>query len=182
MIMKTASKIMGSACIAASLALIFGCNKDSAKEDGIVSVSTIDVSKITSSSAMASGHVESMTEADIKVRGVCWSTNEDPILEDNKTTAGSGTGSFTSYLTSLKENTVYYVRAYAISSTGTFFGNQLSFTTGSSLEVLLPSGSSVEVPLASSSSLEVPLASSSSFEVPLASGSVLLTGLASLAF
>jgi hypothetical protein len=42
---------------------------------------------------------------------------------------GSGTGSFTSRINGLLRVTTYYVRAYAVSGTGTFYGNQLSFTT-----------------------------------------------------
>ena len=42
---------------------------------------------------------------------------------------GSGTGSFTSSLTGLTAGTTYYVRAYAINSVDTSYGNQITFTT-----------------------------------------------------
>ena len=48
-----------------------------------------------------------------------------------KTNDGTGTGVFTSNLTSLLPNTLYYVRAYATNSVGTAYGNQVSFTTWS---------------------------------------------------
>jgi len=38
---------------------------------------------------------------------------------NNKTTDGSGPGTFTSSLTGLTPNTTYYIRAYATTSTGT---------------------------------------------------------------
>ena len=42
---------------------------------------------------------------------------------------GSGTGTYTSSLTGLTANTLYYVRAYATNSVGTAYGNQVTFTT-----------------------------------------------------
>ena len=73
-----------------------------------------------------------MTEdggAEVTVRGVCWSTDEEPTTEDSKTEDGDGIGTFTSNLTNLTPNTKYYVRAYAKNSEGTAYGEQVSFTT-----------------------------------------------------
>ncbi|MBN1446444.1 MAG: fibrobacter succinogenes major paralogous domain-containing protein, partial [Bacteroidetes bacterium] len=44
-----------------------------------------------------------------------------------KTWDGAGTGSFTSNITGLAENTTYYVRAYATNGIGTGYGNEVSF-------------------------------------------------------
>ena len=41
----------------------------------------------------------------------------------------TGTGSFTSNITGLTVNTVYYVRAYTTNRVGTAYGSQVSFTT-----------------------------------------------------
>ena len=49
---------------------------------------------------------------------------------------GNGLGSFTSNLSGLTANTTYYIRAYAINGVGTFYGNEISFTT---LNNILPS-------------------------------------------
>ena len=46
-----------------------------------------------------------------------------------KTSQGTGDASFTSTLTSLSQNTLYYVRAYATNANGTSYGSQVSFTT-----------------------------------------------------
>jgi uncharacterized protein (TIGR02145 family) len=46
-----------------------------------------------------------------------------------KTTNGTGTGMFTSVLSGLNPSTTYYVKAYATNSTGTSYGNELSFAT-----------------------------------------------------
>jgi len=96
----------------------------------IPTVSTTDVSDITQTTALSGGNVTDDGGAVVTARGVCWSTTENPTTEDNKTSDGSGTGSFTSTLTSLTPGTEYYVRAYATNSEGTAYGNQVSFTTG----------------------------------------------------
>jgi uncharacterized protein (TIGR02145 family) len=62
-------------------------------------------------------------------KGVCWNTSPDPTTANNKTTESGGMGAFTSIITSLTPNTLYYLRAYAINSAGTGYGNQVSFTT-----------------------------------------------------
>ena len=46
-----------------------------------------------------------------------------------KTIDGAGLKSYTSKLTGLSDNTKYYVRAYATTSTGTTYGDQVIFNT-----------------------------------------------------
>ena len=64
-------------------------------------------------------------------RGVCYATTQYPvIIKDNKIiVAGSGTGSFTTNVSGLTENTEYYVRAYATNTEGTAYGEQIVFKT-----------------------------------------------------
>ena len=92
-------------------------------------VKTKDVSDITTNSATCGGNVASYGNGSITARGVCWSTNPNPTINDNKTSDGSGTGDFTSNLTNLTENTTYYVRAYATNEKGTSYGEEKSFKT-----------------------------------------------------
>lgn len=67
--------------------------------------------------------------AKVTVRGVCWSTSEEPTIAGTKTEDGTGTGTYTSMITGLTPNTTYYVRAYATNAEGTAYGNQVSLTT-----------------------------------------------------
>ena len=84
---------------------------------------------ITKTTAISGGNITYDGGANVTERGVCWSTNQNPTIADNKTTDGSGTGSYTSNVTGLTANTTYYVRAYAINSEGIGYGNEVSFTT-----------------------------------------------------
>ena len=92
-------------------------------------VKTSAVSEITINSAVCGGEVTSDGNGMISARGVCWSTSQNPTIEDSKTTDGSGVGSFTSNLSNLVSQTTYYVRAYATNEVGTSYGEEMSFTT-----------------------------------------------------
>ena len=63
--------------------------------------------------------------------GLCWSTSPNPTIGGpNSLTSGAfSTGIVASYLNGLLPNTLYYVRAFAINSAGTAYGNQITFST-----------------------------------------------------
>ncbi|NCA77814.1 MAG: hypothetical protein EOM90_15910 [Alphaproteobacteria bacterium] len=103
------------------------CLKDSGSSTTTPTVSTTSVSNVTQTSAQSGGSVTNDGGATVTARGVCWSTSPNPTVSDNYTTDGSGTGTFTSSLSNLTTNTLYYVRAYATNSAGTSYGNQVSF-------------------------------------------------------
>jgi len=92
-------------------------------------LTTTDLSAITSTTATSGGNITNDGGAFVTARGVCWSTTQNPTTSDSKTSDASGTGIFTSTLTGLTGNTIYYVRAYATNSVGTAYTNDISFTT-----------------------------------------------------
>ncbi|MCP5108009.1 MAG: hypothetical protein GY950_31760, partial [bacterium] len=93
-------------------------------------VTTDAVTNITATTATCGGDVTLDGGAPVTSRGVCWSTSTGPTVAlSTKTTDGSGTGSFTSSITGLTPATTYYVRAYAVNSAGTSYGNEVSFDT-----------------------------------------------------
>ncbi|MES2592777.1 MAG: DUF1566 domain-containing protein [Bacteroidota bacterium] len=99
-------------------------------------LTTTAVTLITNVKAKSGGNITNDGGSAITARGVCWSTSINPTTADSKTTNGSGTGTFTSNITGLAVNTTYYVRSYAISSTGKTYGNEESFTTVAVLATL----------------------------------------------
>jgi uncharacterized protein (TIGR02145 family) len=107
--------------------LFYGCNKD--EFAGIPVLSTTAVIEITGVSMSSGGNITSDGGSTVTSRGIFWSTNPDQMTEENKTSDGGGTGNFTSNMTGLDGSTTYFVRAYATNSTGTAYGDQLSFTT-----------------------------------------------------
>lgn len=102
---------------------------------GKPTVTTNNVTNITQTTATCGGNVTADGGSTVTARGVCWSTSQNPTVNGNHTSNGTGTGSFTSSITGLSPNTTYYVRAYATNSAGTAYGTQRTFTTLSQIYV-----------------------------------------------
>jgi uncharacterized protein (TIGR02145 family) len=98
-------------------------------------ISTTSITSITISSAASGGNITSNGGAPVTTSGICWSTTVNPTTADNSTADGTATGSFISNLTGLTASTTYYVRAYAINSAGTAYGNSVNFITSAALAV-----------------------------------------------
>ena len=101
-------------------------------------LTTSDVINITTNSALSGGFISSDGGYPITARGICWSTNQNPTIVDSHTSNGTGFGSFSSNITGLTSETLYYVRAYATNSIGTAYGNSISFTTISTISIGQP--------------------------------------------
>ena len=93
----------------------------------VPSITTTAVSAIKTTTSTSGGNITSDGGAAVIARGVCWSISHDPTTAGNKTTDSNDAGSFTSNLSGLLANTTYYVRAYAINSAGTGYGDEVSF-------------------------------------------------------
>lgn len=106
------------------ISCVYSCKKPSAP-----TVTTKSVTEVTVSSAKSGGNVTSDGGEEVTVRGVCWSTSNNPTTADDKVISGSGTGEFTCDLTGLDDNTQYFVRAYAVNSEGAAYGDVIPFTT-----------------------------------------------------
>jgi len=107
----------------------YGKQKTFTTKAQMPSVTTGDVSNISTTTADCSGNVTADGGAAVTARGVCWSTSQNPTTSDSKTTDGTGVGTYTSNITGLSLNTTYYVRAYATNSVGTAYGEQRTFKT-----------------------------------------------------
>jgi uncharacterized protein (TIGR02145 family) len=91
-----------------------------------VTINPIDL--ISNVSARSGGAITSDGGAAVLSKGVVWSTFPNPTISNSKTTDSSGVAPFTSQLTGLLGDSVYYVRAYATNATGTGYSSQLNFT------------------------------------------------------
>ena len=106
--------------------LIFvGCKP----EVEIPTVVTQEIEEISTNTAKVTYNVVDDGGAEVTSRGVCWSTSNNPTIDDNKTNDGSGVGTFTSQLQDLLSDTMYYVRAYAVNSAGVSYGEAKTFET-----------------------------------------------------
>jgi uncharacterized protein (TIGR02145 family) len=109
---------------------INGCSKSDSGGGGSLAVivtSVVDV--VTPISATCSGNITAENGSAPTERGVCWSILPEPDITGNKASEASGTGEFSILMTGLTPNTPYHARAYATNSTGTAYGEDLSFKT-----------------------------------------------------
>jgi uncharacterized protein (TIGR02145 family) len=97
--------------------------------DELPTLTTLAATAIGGNIATSGSNITSDGGATVTARGVCWSTSPSPTTVNNKTSDGTGIGTFTSSLTGLAGNTTYYARSYATNAAGTSYGNEVSFTT-----------------------------------------------------
>jgi uncharacterized protein (TIGR02145 family) len=105
----------------------YGDQRTFTTQDGIISLTTANITNVTATGAVGGGNITNDGGASVIQRGVCWSTGSNPTLDDNYTLDGEGTGTYTSELSGLNGNTHYYVRAYATNAVGTVYGNEFMF-------------------------------------------------------
>lgn len=96
---------------------------------GLAILTTASATSIAATSAILGGEVTNEGGVAVTEKGVVWSTATGPTVSNSKQSAGSGIGAFTTSVTTLARNTKYYVRSYAINSTGTAYGPEITFTT-----------------------------------------------------
>jgi hypothetical protein len=92
-------------------------------------VVTSEITNVGQTSATGGGSVIGGEDIVVSERGICWSTNHNPTIGSEHLSNGYGLGEFEVCMTELAPETRYYVRAYASSSQGTVYGNEVSFTT-----------------------------------------------------
>jgi len=104
-------------------------NPDKIGQENYPILTTTEVTQINFTTAVSGGNITDDKGTTVTTRGVCWSVNENPTINDNKTIDGSGAGNFTSLINGLEPNTTYYVRAFATNNAGSGYGSAMSFTT-----------------------------------------------------
>jgi hypothetical protein len=96
----------------------------------VPTLTTSTIISITDISATSGGTITSDGDSPIVEQGLVWSeTSQMPTLSDSKIIDNSGLETFTSLMSGLKSNTIYYVRSYATNGIGTGYGDMLDFTT-----------------------------------------------------
>ncbi|MBQ6071389.1 MAG: leucine-rich repeat protein, partial [Bacteroidales bacterium] len=105
----------------------YGCSVRCLRD--VVTAHIENVTDVTYKSAVCTVEVIYHGYNTVTTRGICWSTSPNPTIDGSHTENGSGTGLFVAPMTLLDDSTTYYVRAYASTSDGVVYGNEVSFTT-----------------------------------------------------
>ena len=117
--------------MAMPMLIVVSCKKDSsARTFTAPAVTTSPLTNITNSGATTGGTILTDGNAGITHSGIVWSTfNTTPTLTDSVLPALTSGGSFTTSLSGLDFNAVYYIRAFATNSVGTGYGEVVRLTT-----------------------------------------------------
>lgn len=97
-----------------------------------LSVSTDTPTNVTDIDATLGGDIVTPGESAITSKGICIGLTANPTTDDvNDLTfeLGNGTGAFEDDYTGFDPSTTYHVRAFAINSKGTVYGENKTFTT-----------------------------------------------------
>ena len=106
-----------------------GCSDNgSSAPDAGIRVKTAEVTAIAADNALSGGRVIGETQT-VTEFGICWATDDNPTIDDNRSTVAGDAASFACYATGLEANTTYCLRAYAMTSKGTVYGQTRRFTT-----------------------------------------------------
>ncbi len=92
-------------------------------------VTTTPAGSITASSAASGGTVTKSGNTSIMACGVWWSASPNAQTTGTQIPDPSVASVYTSNLTGLVSNTLYYYKAYATNSVGTSYGEELTFAT-----------------------------------------------------
>jgi uncharacterized protein (TIGR02145 family) len=106
------------------------CVQDPEKTGSIPVIQTKAIDSITNATALSGIVVSNDGGSEITSWGVCWNTNQNPTIYHNLTIQIKELGNLTTKITGLIPGTKYYVRGYALNSSGIAYGNELVFTAG----------------------------------------------------
>ena len=112
-------------------AIVFaGCTKDTSDVRLDPKLGTAKISGITSNSAIVEGFVVAQGDG-FTEKGICYDIAANPTVAKSKTlyTGSLASASFEVPLAGLSYATQYFARAYAVGPTGTFYGEEMTFTT-----------------------------------------------------
>jgi uncharacterized protein (TIGR02145 family) len=122
-------KLSDSVCamlIAGSL-ILAACSRD---ESALI-ITTKTISGVTTESAFSGVEIVYGTDDELREVGLVWDISRDPATGKNsgRSSFKPGKRDFIIEIENLEPETIYYVRAYGINNSGTFYGDERSFKT-----------------------------------------------------
>ena len=117
-----------------------------------LSVSTLASDSISYRTCILNGSVVTPASEAVVAYGFCWSTSSNPDFTSNSGLSSSLTGgSFSLKIGSLSPSTTYHYRAFATSVSGTYWGDDLTFT---SLNLVVPTLNTINPVTVSTTSVQ----------------------------
>ena len=112
----------------------FSCSEDDSSSEqeqnqNVPLITILPITEIAGDFAKTGADLIENNGFPITRKGICYSTEPNPTVENFITEEGDGTSGFESELLEVDFETTYYVRAYAENSEGVGYSEELSFTT-----------------------------------------------------
>jgi uncharacterized protein (TIGR02145 family) len=107
-------------------------NESSAKDstDRPIEITNTVVTIETARDVIATFEIINNSGLQITSAGVCWSTSQNPTIDDCKDERKQALGNKNYWIELLEKSTTYHLRAFAsILGVGTFYGSEVTFTT-----------------------------------------------------
>lgn len=123
-----------------SALLIYACSSDDGSYNECTYEPTLqanEVTDITTTTAVLNGSVSITSQycdPYYTEQGFVYSTQPTPTLEDNSLVVQGA--NFSALIENLNQRTTYYTRVFLTNALGTWYGNEVEFTTGGFLEVV----------------------------------------------
>ncbi|GEM_PF-6744082 len=134
-IFKIMNNLQKCLCLLSSSLIILSFN--GCKEKTPPVLDNLIINNTTDTSAIFSVNINSDGNEEIIERGLCYNTNPNPTISDNKKTVTGTTGSMNIAISNLNSSTTYYAKAYATNSKGTSYSNEVTFITHVSTKYLM---------------------------------------------
>lgn len=116
----------------AATMLFVACTKDGDEVRLNPKITTAQIANITSNSAAVVGFVVAQGSG-FNEKGICYGTATTPTIDNNRviyvSEPGTSPATFNVTISGLDYATKYYARAYAITTSGTIYGEEVTFTT-----------------------------------------------------
>jgi hypothetical protein len=90
---------------------------------------TYSVIEIQSTNAKVSFNLVNNGGTEFTIKGLCWSVDPIPTINDQSIMIGVGQGTSIGHITGLTPNTHYFIRTFATNQSGTVYGNIVNATT-----------------------------------------------------
>jgi uncharacterized protein (TIGR02145 family) len=116
---------------------INGCKKP--ETENILLITTDDIEIFSAGIYTFKGTIVSLGNKEINELGFCWSESVNPEINGSLIKLGSrnSAGSFSITVYDVLPRTTYYVKAFAITNSITYYGDEKSFTTPDTLPLLI---------------------------------------------
>lgn len=115
--------------VSMAVASIDSLNFSESTPQTLPAVDTLILSSVLNTTAIANIKIKSTGGTSIVTKGICWSTTENPTIDNSKLASTTLLANSTVDITGLTAATKYYARAYATNASGTSYSSQVTFTT-----------------------------------------------------